>query len=530
MTTPVPVAPRGPVRRALARADAAANWLYGWRLNPLYHTGAVTVALLAVLIGTGVYLLLFYRIGAPYASVARIADQAWVGRWVRSLHRYATDAAVVAIAVHALRMYAQRRSWGPRVLAWTSGVILLGLLFVCGWTGYVLVWDVQAQLLAAQGARLLDLLPIFSEPISRTFVGERPVGSAFFFINLFLHIALPVGLGLLLWVHVSRVARPVLLPPRRLLWGMVGVLTAAAVLWPVAMAPEADLLRIPRRVPVDALFAFWLPLAARLPAWALWAAGAAAALALLLVPRFTRPRAPERAAPSVVDEHRCTGCTQCYHDCPFEAISMVERSDGRATLVARVDPDLCVSCGVCAGSCAPMSVGPPGRTGRDQLAAVKAFIAERRPGPRDVVLLACRHGPVAGGAHAAELPEFHGAPVLPVQCAGSVHSSVVEYLVRSGAGGVLVLACPPRDCVSREGAVWSEQRLFHDREAELQARVDRRRVRLAYAALAEPAVALRALEEFRGAVHALDATVGEDEIDLFALCDPPPVGEEEVTP
>ena len=43
-----------------------------------------------------------------------------------------------------------------------------------------------------------------------------------------------------------------------------------------------------------------------------------------------------------------------------------------ADLVARVDPQLCVSCGICAGSCAPMGVGPRGRIwiARDQLLIV----------------------------------------------------------------------------------------------------------------------------------------------------------------
>ena len=51
--------------RLLAPLDAACNRLYGWRGNPLYHSGAVTVALLVVLIVTGLWLLLFYRVGAP---------------------------------------------------------------------------------------------------------------------------------------------------------------------------------------------------------------------------------------------------------------------------------------------------------------------------------------------------------------------------------------------------------------------------------------------------------------------------------
>ncbi|KAA3420874.1 cytochrome b N-terminal domain-containing protein, partial [Streptococcus pneumoniae] len=68
---------------------------------------------------------------------------------------------------------AQARSWGPRLLAWVTGSVLLLVFLVCGWTGYVMVWDVQAQVLATEGARILDVLPILSEPISRTFVGER---------------------------------------------------------------------------------------------------------------------------------------------------------------------------------------------------------------------------------------------------------------------------------------------------------------------------------------------------------------------
>src|SRR5690606_27485791 len=113
-----------------------------------------------VLLATGAYLLLFYRIGAPYASMERITEQAWLGRWIRTLHRYAADALLVAVGVHALRMFAQRRAWGPRVLAWVSGLVLVFALFVCGWTGYVLVWDTHAQVLAVAGARLLDVLPI----------------------------------------------------------------------------------------------------------------------------------------------------------------------------------------------------------------------------------------------------------------------------------------------------------------------------------------------------------------------------------
>ncbi len=504
------------VRRVMARADAAMNRLYGWRHNPLYMSGTLAAVSLAVVLVTGIYLLLFYRIGAPYASVARITDQVWAGRWIRSLHRFASDAAVLAAAVHALRLFVQDRSWGPRALAWVSGLVLLFSIFVCGWTGYVMVWDVQGELLAREGARFFDLLPLFSEPIGRAFAGDRAIPGAFFFLNLFLHVALPIGVGLLLWIHVSRVARPAILPPRGLTWGVTGILTALAVVWPVAMAPAADLFRVAGRAPFDAFYSFWLPVVRPLPAGAAWALVIVVSAVALGAPLWARPRKAARQLPSTVDERLCTGCEQCYLDCPYEAIAMIARTDDRPTLVAHVDPDLCTSCGICAGSCAPMGVGPPLRTGRDQLELASSFVAERQSGARDVVIIACGRG--AGGVGALESVE--GAPVHAVQCAGNLHSSVVEYLVRSGVGGVLVVSCPPRDCWNREGAKWLEARLYHDREAELKARVDRRRVRLLYAAEGERHAVLAELAQFRAAVATLDAAAGEKDIDLSALCEP----------
>jgi coenzyme F420-reducing hydrogenase delta subunit len=106
-----------------------------------------------------------------------------------------------------------------------------------------------------------------------------------------------------------------------------------------------------------------------------------------------------------------------------------------------------------------------------------------------------------------------------VDCAGSLHTSVVEYLVRSGAGGVLIVACPPRDCQNREGPKWLEQRLYHEREAELKDRVDRRRVRLVSAGLAEMGTVAAELERMRRDVAALGWAQREMDIALDAECD-----------
>ena len=496
--------------RTISRVDAWMNRVYTSRCNPLYHSGAIAIAMLIVLIATGVYLLVYYRIGAPYASVERINAQVWTGRWIRALHRFASDAAVVAALVHAFRMYAQRRTWGPRALAWVSGVVLLLVILGSGWTGYVLVWDTHAQVLAAEGARWLDALPIFSEPIGRSFVGERDVPGAFFFLNLFAHIALPIGVGVLIWVHIARVARPVLLPARPVLWGSIGALTVLAVLWPLTMAPAADLLRLPQQVPVDWFFGFWLPVTQRLPAWSVWPLGAAVLGVVVAIPWLTRPRTAELPAPATVNERVCTGCEQCVHDCPYDAIAMVPRTDGREGMVARVTTELCTSCGICIGSCPPMAIGAMGMTARDQLAEARAFLAEHEPDARDLVIVGCAWS----GARAEA--ERSGAKLLSVPCIGAMHSSTVEILLRGGAGGVLVAGCPEHDGRTREGVTWTEERLFQGRAADLKQRVDRTRVRLVQATLGEHVLLHESVRAFAAEIEALAADA--DELDIVDMC------------
>lgn len=195
---------------------------------------------------------------------------------------------------------------------------------------------------------------------------------------------------------------------------------------------------------------------------------------------------------------------------------MVKRDDDRSTLVALVDPVRCVSCGICAGSCAPMGVGPPGRTGRDQLSGLQSDVLQ-------IVAVCCEQAPAS---HIAALRE-RGAHIHTVSCVGNVHTSVIELFVRRGAPGVIVCGCPPRDCISREGPKWLRERVFNDREAELQPRVDRRRVRLATLAPGDRRASIAAFDDFARALAALDRPRRETDVDLDVVCDPVPIGPDE---
>src|SRR5690606_36325367 len=250
----------------------------------------------------------------------------------------------------------------------------------------------------------------------------------------------------------------------------------------------------------------------------------AAALAFLLVPRLARRPRVDRWAPSVVDPRLCTGCNQCPQDCPWDAITMVERDDDRPTLVALVDPVRCVSCGICAGSCAPMGVGPPGRNGRDQLAAARVAIGREHPAAesRAVITVCCSQAPESQ----VEALRAMGAQVHGVTCVGNLHSSGVEMFVRSGAPGVAVCSCPPSDLIVRDGPKWLHERLYNDREAELQPRVDRRRVRTMTLA---PGAGTAARAEFDAIARdfALLDLPAAELVEPDLVCEPVPVAEDD---
>jgi hypothetical protein len=84
---------------------------------------------------------------------------------------------------------------------------------------------------------------------------------------------------------------------------------------------------------------------------------------------------------------------------------------------------------------------------------------------------------------------------------------------------VLVLACPPRDCRNREGPKWTGERIYHDRDAELQSRVDRRRVAMAYAGPGEGREAVEAVRALKASIAALAVPEPDADLDLVAICE-----------
>jgi len=482
--------------RLLQRLDQIFDAVYSSRYNPLYRTGTLAALCLVVASGTGLYLLFVYEIGRPYDSVVAIQRDVVLGRWIRALHRYASDVGLVAVGLHVVRLLAQGKTWGPRTLAWITGVILAGMMFVSALTGFVLVWDQFGQKLAVVGARMLRLLPLFPDPPDRAFVGEKPVPSQFFFMNLFLHVAIPLGMVALLWLHTARLARAAWFPDRRVAVGTLVGLVILALSWAAPLPGAADLLAIPGRGAADWFYGFWLPLAQSSPGAGLVTLSIVTAL-LFAVPWAVRPRARNLPAPAFADPDTCEGCEQCFNDCPYDAIRMVPgKHPERHPLLAEVQPSLCVSCGLCTGSCASLAIGPNARTARHQLASAKQILANSADPASRTLLVACAENGAVAERLRRHFAEDSSMEFFDVDCVGTLHPATVSYLA-GHFSSLMVLGCPPHNCVHREGPVLASARILEDRPPAIPGRIAQRPVRVIEGTMGEWPQIVSSIERFR---------------------------------
>ena len=180
--------------------------------------GSAALTAFIVLALTGVILAMYYEpstsidpvSGKPvaYTSIESITNELTLGWLVRGMHRWGASVFIILLFLHMGRVFLFGAYKYPRELTWITGVLILVMGMLMGFTGYLLPWDQTAYWATVVGINLNGTAP-FAGPWLAQFLATGPeIGSETLAKWYALHmLAIPGALIALIGVHIYLVTR-----------------------------------------------------------------------------------------------------------------------------------------------------------------------------------------------------------------------------------------------------------------------------------------------------------------------------------
>lgn len=454
--------------------DSLGNKIFTPKYNPLYYTGAISTLLMAFLFINGLYLFLYYRIGVENAwgSLDYISNkQWWLAGIMRSTHRYAADGLIISVVIHILREYFLQRFRAFKALGWLTGWAMLIILWDVGITGYLMVWDERAQLVALLITKLLSTISVF-QALPTSFLKNSSVTNMLFLIITFCHVFLPILTGFFLFVHQAGITRSHLIPPKPVTYTIGGLLVAYSLVFPALSSAPGDLSKVPTSVSMDWFYLSFFPYLNLVSPTVAWLTLFVSGVLFIAVPMLFFKKQTQHIN---LDLSKCFGCKLCYEDCPYGAIEMKKRSDGKKfELQASVVEKKCANCGICVASCESLSLSLGNISNDEIIKKITDLMSapSLKKGEPNILGFVCDFS-----IRDYSVPSIANFQAIRVPCAGMVHASFLSHAFKSGADGVMIIGCKMGDCYYREGNVWLEKRLAGEREPSIRKTVDLRRVK-----------------------------------------------------
>ncbi len=171
-----------------------------------FALGGTPAYLFVVQIATGI-LLAFYYESSPkgaYESVRYITNEATLGWYLRSLHKWAATLMIASVILHQMRVYFTAAYRRPRELNWVIGMSLLMCTLLTGFTGYSLVFEQLSYWGATVAANLSDSVPVVGSFAKRMLLAGDTYNEHTLSRFYILHAAvLPTTIVLLVAVHIA---------------------------------------------------------------------------------------------------------------------------------------------------------------------------------------------------------------------------------------------------------------------------------------------------------------------------------------
>jgi quinol---cytochrome c reductase cytochrome b subunit, bacillus type len=178
--------------------------------NWFYTLGSATMFAFISQAATGVFLAMYYDPSPTraYESARYITNEAFLGEFVRGMHKWGSTVMVILVFLHMARTFFFGAYKYPRELNWIIGVTLLILTMVMSFTGYLLPFDQRSYWATIVGVNINGTGPIVG-PFLSDFLRAGPefggtTLSRFYSIHMLL---VPGAIAALIGAHLYLVAK-----------------------------------------------------------------------------------------------------------------------------------------------------------------------------------------------------------------------------------------------------------------------------------------------------------------------------------
>jgi ubiquinol-cytochrome c reductase cytochrome b subunit len=157
-----------------------------------YVFGSATLMCFSLQIVTGILLAFTYvpSGGQAYESLQYITNQQPFGNFLRAMHFYGSSAMILMAVIHMVQVFLFGSYKYPRELNWATGVMLLGMTIVMGFTGQMMRWDQDAVWTFVVAAEQAGRVPFIGGWLGKFIIGGDTEGGStltkFFAIHVFI--------------------------------------------------------------------------------------------------------------------------------------------------------------------------------------------------------------------------------------------------------------------------------------------------------------------------------------------------------
>lgn len=172
--------------------------------NYFWNFGALALVNLIIMIGSGIFLAMFYTPNTKVAfdSVQHIMRDVNWGWLIRYIHMNGASMFFIVVYIHTFRGLYYGSYKKPRELLWMLGVLILLLMMATAFMGYVLPWGQMSYWGATVITNLFSAFPIVGKSIVTWLWGGFSVGNPTLSRFFSLHYLLPFVIVGVVFLHV----------------------------------------------------------------------------------------------------------------------------------------------------------------------------------------------------------------------------------------------------------------------------------------------------------------------------------------